>query len=92
MYGTFCNSQSCIIATDIQGRSQTLYTTLCNGLVMHGAQIGGLSEFLPTTHTTTNAKQCIHDLCASCGILHMLYLQAQTAVDAGKYMHLTSND
>ena len=25
--------------TDIQGKSQTLYTTLCNDVVTHGAQI-----------------------------------------------------
>ena len=29
----------CVFDTDIQGRSQTWYTTLCNGIVSHGAQI-----------------------------------------------------
>ena len=31
--------------TDIQGRSQTLYTASCNGGISHGAQIGGLRVF-----------------------------------------------
>ena len=38
-----CSPWSMII--DIQGRSQTLYTTPCNGVVSHGAQIGGLPVF-----------------------------------------------
>ena len=33
------------IATDIEGRYQTPYTTPLNGVVSHGAQIGGLWVF-----------------------------------------------
>ena len=36
--------------TDIQGRSQTSYTAPCNGVVSHGAQIGGLRVFADHTH------------------------------------------
>ena len=36
--------------TDIQGRSQTLYTAPCNGVVSHGSQIWGLWVFAEHTH------------------------------------------
>ena len=44
------------LPTDIQGRSQTLYTTPCNGVVSHWLKLG-VFRFLPTTHTTTITKQ-----------------------------------
>ena len=31
--------------TEMQGRSQTSYTSPCNGVVSHGSQIGGLRVF-----------------------------------------------
>ena len=34
-----------VCITDVQKRSQTLYTAPCNGVVSHGAQIGGLPVF-----------------------------------------------
>ena len=39
-------------STDIQGRSQTSYTTPCDGVFSHGAQIGDLQVF--ANHTRKN--------------------------------------
>ena len=48
-----------VVATDIHQRSQTSYTTPCNGVVSHGAQFGGLRGFADHTrkneHTHKNA-------------------------------------
>ena len=41
--------------SDIQGRSQTLYTTLCNDVVSHGAQIEGVWVF--ADHTRGNKSK-----------------------------------
>ena len=41
-----------ILSTDIEERSQTLYTAPCNGTLSHGAQIGGLCV-LPPMHAKT---------------------------------------
>ena len=57
------------ITTDIQGRSQTLYTALSNGIVSHGAQIAGLGVFADHTEKQMQNK-CVHDF-ALCGILCM---------------------
>ena len=43
------------VVSSIQRRFQTLYTALCNGVVSHGAQIGGLQVF--ANHTCKNTKQ-----------------------------------
>ena len=45
-------SPRCITGTDLQGRSQTSYTTPCNGVLSQGAQIGGLWVF--ADHTRKN--------------------------------------
>ena len=42
--------------TDLDQRSQTSYTFLCNGVVDHGAPVGGI-WFLPTTHVGTNTNK-----------------------------------
>ena len=47
--------ETSVHCTDIQGRSQTSYTALCNGVFSHGAQIVGLWVFL-TMDAKTNAK------------------------------------
>ena len=46
--------------TDIQGRSQTPYTVPCNGVISHGAQIGGLWGFADHTQKKCKTK-CVHD-------------------------------
>ena len=48
----FKNNNKCLYVptTDIQGRSQTSYTAPCNGVVNHGAQIGGVRVFAVHTH------------------------------------------
>ena len=47
----------CVRITDIQERSQTLYTIPCNGVVSYGAQIGGLWVF--ANHTCKNKHKAI---------------------------------
>ena len=52
-----------ILSTDIEGRYQTPYTVQCNGVVSHGAQIGGLGVFADHTHTQKQTQnKCAHDL------------------------------
>ena len=46
-----------------QGRSQTSYTAPCNGVVIHGAQIG-VFWFLKTTHLKETQSKSVHDLLA----------------------------
>ena len=46
------DSKTSVIHTYIQGRSQTSYTATYNGVVSHGAQIGGLWVF--ADHTRKN--------------------------------------
>ena len=41
--------------TDIHEKSQTSYTNQCNGIVNHGAQIGGLWVF--ADHTCKNKRK-----------------------------------
>ena len=54
MFKTLFNecSKQCDSSTDIQGRSQTSYTALCNGVVSHGLKLG-VFWFLPSTHART---------------------------------------
>ena len=59
--------------TNTQGRSQTLYIALCNGVVSHGLKLG-FSMFLLTTHAKTKAKQ-MHPRSLR------VYFYSQTAVD-----------
>ena len=73
-----------VISTGIQGRSQTLYTALCNGVISHGAQIRGLQ--VSADHTRKNKcsqNQCLQNLHPLCSVLDVFYLHAQTAVYAG---------
>ena len=42
----------CVRIRDIQGTSQTSYTTPCNGVFSHGAQIGGIWDY--ADHTRRN--------------------------------------
>ena len=56
------------------------HPTPCNGVVNHGAQIGGI-WVLPPTHAKTNAKQMRP--WSWSGVSTGVYLHAQTAVDAG---------
>ena len=67
--------ESCGYTTDIQGRSQTLYTTMCNGVVSHGAQIRGLHLFADNTQKKKKKKRCKTYSFTIFGL--------QTAVDAG---------
>ena len=45
-----------VTLTGIQRRSQTLYTNLCNGMVSHGAQIGGLQVFADHMQKQTHPR------------------------------------
>ena len=47
--------QICICTTDLDQRSQTSYTAMCNGIVSHGAPTGGIR--VNHTHMETNAKK-----------------------------------
>ena len=63
-------SWTCMPVTDIhvEKRSQNSYITLCNGVITHGAPIGGIQVLL-TTYAETNAnKMRPRTLC--CGALH----------------------
>ena len=67
------------LLTGIKGSSQTSFSTPCNGIVSHGAQIGGS---LPTTYCKTNAKH----MCkwSSCSVQHFMhYLHNQITEIAG---------
>ena len=44
-----------LILIDIHQRSQTSYTTPCNGVISHGAQFGGLRVF--ANHTCKNKRK-----------------------------------
>ena len=48
------------IATDIEGRYQTPYTTPCNGIVSPGAQFGVF--FCPAHTQKQTQNKCAHDL------------------------------
>ena len=71
-----------VSATDIHQSSQTSYTALCNGVVSHGAEFGGLQVFAATSHAKLTQNKCVHDLRA---IRHFAFvcLHAQIAVHAG---------
>ena len=66
----------CTHSTDIHQRSQTSCTTLCNDVVSHGAQFGGLQVF---AYHTCKDKHKINafTICA------LVYLHSQIAVHAG---------
>ena len=65
-----------------QGRSQTSYTAPCNGVVSHGAQIGGLRVFANHTHRN-KCKTNASTIFAHRAAFYTFYLHAQTTVDAG---------
>ena len=44
----------CIAITYLERGSHDSYTALCNGVVSHGAPIGGYSGFADHTHGNTN--------------------------------------
>ena len=55
----------CMCTIDIHQRSWTSYTAQCNGVVSHGAQIGGLRAFC----WPNKQNKCAHDLRMPCSIL-----------------------
>ena len=63
--------------TDIERRSSNSYTTPCNGVVSHGAPIGGI---LPTTHAETNANKMRPRSLRAIRRFMRVHLQAQTPV------------
>ena len=68
----------------MQWRSQNLYTAPCNGVVSHGAQIGGLRVFADHTRKNkpkTNASM-ITALLRTVGRFTRVCPHAKTAVDA----------
>ena len=67
------------VLADIQGRSQTSYAALCNGVVSHGLKLR-VFGFLPTTHKN-RAKQIFPRFSRTLRHFMSIYLQAQTAVD-----------
>ena len=73
--------------TDIERRSHNSYTAPCNGGVSHGAPIGGIRLFLPTTHAETNANKMHPQSLWVVIRFTCVYLHAQTAV----HTHLTNH-
>ena len=61
----------CDTHTDIHGRSQTSYTAPCNGIILHGAQIGGFSGFCRWHTQKQTQSKCVHDLRIPCDLLRM---------------------
>ena len=49
------NDKLSVSTTDIERRSQNSYTALCNGVVNHGAPIGGIQVF--ANHTRGNKRK-----------------------------------
>ena len=68
--------------TDIQGRSQTLYTTLVMASSAMGIKLGVFGFYQPHMQKQTQTK-CVHDLHMPCCVSARVNLHAQTAVDAG---------
>ena len=62
------------------GRSQTSYIALCNDVVSHGAQIGGLRVLADYTRKKQTQYKGVHDLCTPCGIL-CVFMQVTNATD-----------
>ena len=63
---------------------KTLYTTLCDGILSHGAPIGGIRVFTNHTHTQMQtATKCAPDLCAPCSISRMFIFTLRLQLDAG---------
>ena len=58
--------------TDLDCRSPTSCTAPCNGVISHGAPMGGIWVFADHTHTWKQTQtKCVHDLCVPCGISHV---------------------
>ena len=54
-----CNNSVCI--TDMEGRSQTSYTTLYNAIVSYAAQIDEIQVLADHTHRNKMQTNCTHD-------------------------------
>ena len=84
---------ACVWFTNTEGRFQTTYTTLFNGIICYGAQIRVI--WVPVDHTWKQTwTKCAYDLrvhiaIVSCTIqlfMHV-YLHAQISVDVGYFDH-----
>ena len=60
------------LTPDKHQRSPTSYTALCNGVVSHGAQFGGLWIFADLACKKQMQNQCVHDLCTMRCFTHVL--------------------
>ena len=59
-----------VYTTDIERRPYNSYIIWSNGVVSHGAPVGGIRVFV--NHTRGNKQiKCVHDLCVPCGISRM---------------------
>ena len=74
-----------VVSTDIEKRSQNSYTSLCNGIVSHGAPIGGIQVF--ADHAETKANIMRPRSSRAVQRFKCVYLHAQIAVHA----HLTNH-
>ena len=78
------------IPTDIQGRSQTSHTIPCNGIISHGAQIGGIWVF--ANHTRNNKAKQMH--LRSLRTMRCFYACLSSQSDCSRlrgYTHLTNH-
>ena len=75
---------SAVESTDIQGRSQTFYTTPWIASSAMGLKLGVFVFLLVTAHAKTNAKQIYTSTIFARHVERFtcVYLHAQTAVDA----------
>ena len=76
------NHSSCSHTTDIHQTSQTSYTTLCNGVVSHGAQFGSLrvsADHAPKTDAKPMRPLSSHPICSILCVFYHHTLTWRTA-------------
>ena len=72
-------------------RYQTPYTALCNGVVRHGAQFGGLQVFVDHTRKGNRKTNALTSFVRHAAFYTHVCLHAYTAVHAVN-THLTNHD
>ena len=71
--------KKCYYTTDIKRRSRNSYTAQCNGVISHGAPIGGIWVFVEHTWKQTKSKMHPRSPHMVRRVTHV-YLYAQTAL------------
>ena len=56
------------VTSNIERRSQNSQTASCNGIVIHGAQIGGTWDFAAHTQPKQTQTKRVHDLHVPCSV------------------------